>query len=455
MYIANIRITHNEVPQEVLDRLSITRSQLSDFYNDLLSLPNVEGALVLQTCNRFEIYFTGKNEKPGISEVKKFMLDKYGADISKYMISASYVDTLRHLFQVVASIDSLMVGENQILAQVRESYEFAKDNQFTGRILDPIVQKSLFIGKRIRTETKISDGKVSISSAAVDLANKHTPLNGKNVMIVGTGNMATLLAEYLCGFDLNSLMVVGRSPDKVLNFCSEFEGKPLAIADLSDNLAKADIVFSATACPRVLLTADMVKTAVSTAHPMTLIDIAMPADIDPTAGNMDDTIYFNIDDLKEISVKNLALRQQEVEKAEVIIEAELARLTFKLENLHIEKFLSSINVYVESIRVKELEKAVAMMEGADPAMTGIMEDFSKSLAKKIMHNFIKEVKMTNGDSVDMDKFLSIFVGSQNMPGHPGGHPGDHPGQQSEGYPGQHLNKEREDVPKHPHEEIEE
>ncbi len=459
MYIANIQITHNEVPQEVLDRLSITKTQLTDFYNSLLALPNVEGALVLQTCNRFEIYFAGKNEEPGISEVKKFMLDRYGAVISKYMISASYVDTLRHLFQVVSSIDSLMVGENQILAQVRESYEFARDNNFTGRILDPIVQKSLFIGKRIRTETRISNGKVSISSAAVDLANKHTPLNGKNVMIIGTGNMATLLAEYLCGFDLNSLMVVGRSPDKVLNFCSEFKGIPLAISDLSDNLPKADVLFSATACPRVIVTADMIRTAASPSHPMTLIDIAMPADIEPIAGNMANTIYFNIDDLKEISVTNLALRQQEVEKAEEIIEEELARLKFKLENLHIERFLSSINGYVESIRVKELDKALAMLDGADPAITGIMERFSKSLAKKIMHNFIKEIKMTNGETVDMDKFLSIFVGSLDISGQPGEHPGQYLEGHSGGHPVVHSNshsdKEEEDVPKHPHEEIEE
>ena len=441
MYIANIKITHKDVPQEILDRLSITTSRLTGFYEELLALPNVDEALVLQTCNRFEIYFTGKNEEPGIEEVKKFMLDSYGADISKYLKSDSYVNTLRHLFQVVSSVDSLIVGENQILGQVREAYEFAKDGNFTGRILDPIVQKTLFIGKRIRTETKISDGKISISSAAVDLANKHTPLDGKNVMIIGTGNMATLLGEYISNFKLQSLTVVGRSPDKVQKFCGEFEGMALDIANLSDNLAKVDVVFSATACPRILITADMVDKAVDENHHLTLIDIAMPADIDPLAGNNENTTYFNIDNLKDISVNNQALRQREVDLAEKIIEEELARLKFKLENLHIEHFLSSINGYVEGIRIKELEKAMAMMEDADPAINGIMEDFSKSLAKKIMHNFIKEVKMTNGDSIDMDKFLNIFVESGKMPGHP--HEID---KNSSGHP----NQEGKNVPKHPH-----
>ena len=130
----------------------------------------------------------------------------------------------------------------------------------------------------------------------------------------------------------------------------------------------------------------------------------------------------------------------------MIIEEELDRLKFKLESLHIERFLSSINGYVEGIRMKELDKAVGMLDPADPATAKVMEDFSKSLAKKIMHNFIKEVRMTNGDSVDMDKFLSIFVGSQNMSGHPGGHP--------ENFPSQHTKKENENVSKHPHAEIE-
>ncbi len=442
MYIANVRITHKEVPQEVLDRLSITESGLSAFYKNLVELPNVDEALLLQTCNRFEIYFSGKEEEPGISEVKKYLLDNYGADISKYMISDSYMDTLRHLFNVVSSIDSLIVGENQIQAQVRESYDFAKANGFTDRVLDPIMQKALFIGKRIRTETKISDGKVSISSAAVDLANKHTPLEGKNIMIIGTGNMATLLAEYICKFNLQSLLVVGRSPDKVTRFCDEFKGAPMDISQLSDNLAKADVLFSATACPRVLVTAEMVEKAVSESHPLTLIDIAMPADIDPMAGSIENTTYFNIDDLKDISVNNLDLRKKEVEKAEMIIKEELGKLRVRQENLHIERFLSSINGYVEGIRTKELEKAISMMGDTDPATAMIMDSLSKSLAKKIMHNFIREVKLTNGSSMDMDKFLTIFLGSENVPGHPGGHPVQHP------------DKEKEDVPKHPHAEIE-
>lgn len=416
MYIANVRVTHKEVTQEVLDRLSITESGMLSFYQRLVELPNVDEALLIQTCNRFEIYFSGKEEKQGISEVKKFMLDNYGADISKYMVSDSYMETLGHLFSVVSSIDSLIVGENQIQAQVRESYEFAKANGFTGRHLDPIMQKALFIGKRIRTETKISDGKVSISSAAVDLANKHTPLEGKNVMIIGTGNMATLLAEYICQFNLQSLVVVGRSPDKVTRFCSEFKGVGADFSLLSDNLAKSDLVFSATACPRVLVTADMVEKAVSGTHPLTLIDIAMPADIDPMAGSIENITYFNIDDLKEISVNNLGLRKKEVEKAELIIEEELGKLRVRQENLHIERFLSSINGYVEGIRTKELEKAMAMMGDTDPATAMIMDSLSKSLAKKIMHNFIREVKLTNGSSVDMEKFLTIFLGSENVPG---------------------------------------
>ena len=215
MYIANIRVTHANAQHEIIDRMTMSKSEMAEFMENFIALEHVSEALILQTCNRFEIYYSGKDEQEGRQNARKFVLDKFGDSIADYLISDSYLDTLNHLFRVVSSVDSMVVGENQIQAQVKDALEFASRRQFSGRVIEPLFQKALSMGKRIRTETQISNGKVSISSIAVDLANKHSEIENKNITIVGTGKMASLLADYLPTFRPQGLTVIGRNSERL------------------------------------------------------------------------------------------------------------------------------------------------------------------------------------------------------------------------------------------------
>ncbi|MEE9115494.1 MAG: glutamyl-tRNA reductase, partial [Thermoplasmata archaeon] len=263
MYVANLRVTHSTAPVEVIDRMVLTEPKRREFCELLLSKRDIVEVIVLQTCNRFEVYISGKDEERGKAQARKVMLDWYGALISDHLIITAYMETLEHLFKVSSSLDSMIVGENQILGQVREALEFSSTREYSGKVLEPLFQKALSVGKRIRTETKISQGKVSIASAAMDLVHQHNPLENKKVLLLGTGNMGSLVAEYLNRFGKNELVVIGRTPEKLEEFCQVYPGRSENFAALQTELKDADILFSATSCPRVLITKEMVENAVA------------------------------------------------------------------------------------------------------------------------------------------------------------------------------------------------
>jgi glutamyl-tRNA reductase len=416
MYVANLRVTHKTAPLEVIDRMVLTEPKRREFCDLLLSNNDIDEVIVLQTCNRFEVYISGKDEEQGKAQARKVMLDWYGAHISEHLVVTAYMETLEHLFKVSSSLDSMIVGENQILSQVREALEFSTTKQYSGKVLEPLFQKALSVGKRIRTETKISQGKVSIASAAMDLAHQHNPLENKKVLLVGTGNMGSLVAEYLNRFGKNELVVIGRTPEKLENFCQVYSGRSENFAALQAELKDADILFSATSCPKVLITKEMVGNAVGGREKeLTLVDIAMPADIDPAVKDLPGVQHFSINDLQDISAQNMAARRDEARKAESIIENELGRFKGKLQNLHVETFLSSLNTYVEDIRRRECERALSMLDDTEPDAKLVVESMSKSLTKKIMHNFLMEARSTPHMRVDMEKFADTFMGNGHVP----------------------------------------
>jgi glutamyl-tRNA reductase len=415
MYIANIRVTHRATPHEEIDRMILAEPKKKEFYESLLKCPNVEEAVVLQTCNRFEVYFSGTKEKEGRSEARSFLLNWFGGQTAHYLISESYVDTLVHLFRVSTSIDSMIVGENQIQTQVKEALDYASKNYFSGRILEPVFQKAISVGRRARSETHISKGKVSISSAAVDLANQHNPLENKSILLIGTGKMSSLLSEYLMDFSHKELVVVGRTPEKIDNFCNLYNGISSNFTELPERIKNADILFSATSSPRILVTKEIVENSLNgRKSPLTLIDIAMPADIDPGVCDLQNVHYFSIEDLKDISEKNLTIRKAEVEKVEKMIDEELMRFKNKLQNLHIENFLSNLYKYTEEIREREVDKARFLLRKCDPEILEVMEGLSKSLMKKVLHNFIMEARENPNVAMDIEKFVNIFLGNGDV-----------------------------------------
>jgi glutamyl-tRNA reductase len=342
------------------------------------------------------------------------------------------VDTLRHLFLTVSSIDSMIVGENQILSQVKNSYEYSCEQKLCGKVLGITFQKAISIGKRVRTETDISRGKVSISSAAVDLANQNNALEGKKVLIIGSGNMASLVADHLGSFNIGELVVVGRTPENLERFCRCHSSRYILFDKLDFELKNSDVIFSATACPRILITRERIQNTVKNrTNTLTVVDIAMPEDVDSTVGEFENVQYFCIDDLKEISEGNRELRYDEAQKAEEIINEELKQFIKGLQNIHISNLLVHLNTYTEDIRARELERSLKMLGETEPKVALILESLTKSLMKKMMHNFVTGLREYSGDEDDVKIFVDMFMGNKlkmggngvngAMNGHPQGH----------------------------------
>jgi glutamyl-tRNA reductase len=455
MYIANLRVTYETASHDVLSRMALDDDGKEHLYKALLAHDNIDEVVILQTCNRFEVFFSGKGEEKGTPQARKVILNTFGANTARYVTEDLWVDTIGHLFRLVSSIDSLIVGENQILAQVKESFGYANGRNYCGRVLRPTFQKALSVGKRVRTETNISKGKVSVASAAVDLANERVALTGRKVVMVGSGKMASLLAEYLCTFAVDELVVVGRTPEHLEEFCCQYPARPQSFDELENELKDADVLFSATSCPNVLVTRDMVERVIDERErPITIVDIAMPEDVDPTISDIPFVNFLGLDDLREISVRNKALRQGEATRVEEIISDEIETFMGSLQHFHLQNLLSHLNLYTEQIRQRELGKAMSMLGELDPKTEIVVDGLSKSLMKKFMHNFMSALREYPGDSEEMKSFVHIFIGSNLQPedggssleatGHPEGIPMDHPA----GVPmGGHPTEEEQDVPR--------
>ena len=421
MFIANLRITYETAAHDVLSRMALDVDSMNELYLALLAQDNIEEVVILQTCNRFEVFFSGKGEEKGKVQARKVILNTFGANTARYLIEDLWVDTIGHLFRLVTSIDSLIVGENQILSQVKEAFAFSSEHNYCSRVLRPTFQKALSVGKRVRTETDISKGKVSVASAAVDLANDMESFEGKKVVMVGSGKMASLLAEYLCTFKLGELVVVGRTPERLDQFCCEYPGRPVPFDELEKELKDTDVMFSATSCPNVLVSRDMVERVMDEREKaLTVVDIAMPEDVDPTISDIPLVHFYSLDDLREISERNKVSRRSEAEKVEEIIAIEIETFMGSLQHFHLQNLLSHLNLYTEEIRRRELGKAVSMLGELQPETEMVMEGLSKSLMKKFMHNFMNALREYPGDSEEMKSFVHIFIGSHLQPEDAGG-----------------------------------
>jgi glutamyl-tRNA reductase len=414
MYISNIRITFKTAPHDVISRLALVGADKDKLYEALLEQENIDEVVIVQTCNRFEVYYAGKIESEGKTKIRKVFLDWFGASTAKYMVMDNYLDAVVHLFKIASSLDSMVVGESQILAQVKESFLYASMKNYCGKILKLTFQKALSLGKSVRSETGISDGKVSISSLAVDHANKQNPIKDKKVIIVGTGKMASLLADYLPLFKHKELIVIGRTAEKLKEFCKKIPSIPLNFDHLSKELKDADFVFSATSCPNVLITKEMIeKVMIDRTQPLTIIDIAMPEDVDPTVGEVPNVNYYCIDDLQEISKKNMVKRQREAKRAEAIINEEIKRFKNRLQNIHIDHLLYNLNNYTEDIRKREVNKTIKMLGNIKPEAQTVIDGLSKSLTKKVMHNFLLSLKSIPASPEEVERLVNLFTSNGN------------------------------------------
>jgi glutamyl-tRNA reductase len=391
-------MNHKTAPLDIRERLSISCEEGIRSLRELMHIPSMEGMIYLSTCNRVEVLAQTTDIRETAEQLKGFIF-RHGNLSWEEMNRCLYMyrddEAVRHLFRVTSSLDSLVMGEPQILGQVKEAYRQAVENQTTGIILNKILHHAFRVAKRVRTETGIAANAVSVSFAAVELAKKiFGGLKEKTVLLIGAGEMSELAARHLIRQGIAQILIANRTYARAMQMAEEFHGTAVAFDHLEETLRNVDIVISSTGAPGYVITAGMVSTALHRRKNrfLFLIDIAVPRDIDPAAGDIDNVFLYNIDNLQDIVDGNIKNRGQEAEKAEAIIEEEVMKYIHWHNTLEVVPTVVSLKGKAEGIVRGELEKSFSWMQNMTPEERKNIEILVGSIMNKILHDPIISLK---------------------------------------------------------------
>ncbi len=395
--IALLGVNHKTAPVEVRECLALQNFSDSSPLELLSSLPGVEEVVFLSTCNRVEALIACRGQE-SIDAVKKLWLSK--TDLNEKILNQSlYVhkneEAIRHLFRVASSLDSMVVGEPQILGQIKDAYRKAAEAKVTGMILNRLLHKAFSVAKRVRTETRIASHAVSISYAAVELARKiFGDLYGKTAMLIGAGEMAELAAQHLKTNGIKRLIVANRTLSRAVKLSRELGGEPISLEEIDQALVAVDIVISSTGAPGVILTRDRIKKIMRPRRHNLLffIDIAVPRDIDPAVNDVENVYLYDIDDLKGIVEFNKTEREKEAARAERIIEAEVIKFKGWMESLGVVPVIQNIQKKGEEIRQRELSRSKKCLKGLTPEQEKAMDILTRSIVQKLLSDPIIYLK---------------------------------------------------------------
>ncbi len=410
MNIIIVGLNHRTAPVEIRERFSIDEKQIGEALYQLKSNPAIEEGLILSTCNRVEVCAVVKETDRGIEAVKNFLI-QYRPGIPAesltaclYMYSAG--DCLRHLFRVASSLDSMIIGEPQILGQIKEAFDHAILHKTTGVILNKVFKKAISVAKRVRTETKIAERAVSISFAAVELAKKiFGKLDQKSVLLIGAGEMAELAARHFAGNGVQSISVANRSHERALELAKEFNGVPVKFEDFVVEMAESDIVLCSTGAPHYVIGPEEVSKviAIRQNRPIFFIDISVPRNIDPQINKLDNVFLYDIDDLQLSVETNIRTREKEALKAEEIITEEIERFTRWFKSLDAIPMIVALKDRAEQIRQTELGRISGKLGTLTPAQQEALEGLTAAIVNKLLHSPLtvlkEELHSTNGNMI--------------------------------------------------------
>lgn len=397
MHILVTGLSHKTAPVEIREALTFPEAEIKDALLNLVSLQNINEGVILSTCNRTEIYTVTRDPDKGQDEVISFLKQYYPKEgsLEKYLYFHEAATAVQHLFRVVSSLDSMVVGEAQILGQVKEAYNWAFEAQTTNVIFNRLFRQAFAVGKRVRTETDIGENAVSISYAAVQLAKKvFEDLSGRSVMVIGAGEMSELTTRHLVANGVNSVVIANRSLSRAEKMAQEFGGRAIPFGQLFEELAKVDIVISSTGAPNIILTYDQMRQVMAKRRyrSIFLIDIAVPRDLDPKINDLDNAYLYNIDALEEVVAQNLAERQKEAKEAEKIIKAEVEEFLAWLSSLEVVPTIAQLRRKAEQIKEQELSKALSKLNHLSDAEKNVIATLAHGITNKLLHEPMVKVK---------------------------------------------------------------
>jgi len=386
-----VGVNHKTTPVEIREKLAFTKGKIEESVDRLFNFPDIIEHTILSTCNRVEIYARAKCQDSAIKSIKQFICDFHEVspvELEDHFYSYRNEEAVEHLFRVSSSLDSMVLGEAQILGQVKDAYSLAKDLRSTGLVLNQLFKKAFSIAKKVREETGIAERSVSISSAAVELAQKiFDDLENRTVMLVGTGEMAELAAKHLISYGVKTVYVTSRTYDRAVNLARTLNGSALDFEAFKNELHRADIVITSTSATNFIIKKEMVEKAIHERKnkPIFFIDIAVPRDIEPDVNDLENIYLYDIDDLQVVVSANMKEREKEAENAMNFISQEVTKFNNWVGTLDAVPTIVEIRKKAENIRKQEIEKTLKKISHLSEDDKKLLRQMSSSMVNKILH----------------------------------------------------------------------
>ena len=417
MELIVIGLNHKTASIDLRERMAFAEDQMETALHQVKSLPSLKENMILSTCNRVEIYAAVRETEKAVLDLKHFLSQYHGLPLKEFeknLYSFLGEEAVKHIFRVASSLDSMVVGEPQILGQIKSAYEMAVESKTSGIILHRLLHRAFHVAKRVRTETKIGDSAVSVSSVAIELAQKiFETLEKKTVLLIGAGEMCELAARHLVSGGVEKVWVTNRTYDRAVALAQEFNGEAIPFDEMNQGLKKVDIVISATDSPQYLIRHDQMAKVIKERKqkPVFFIDIADPRDIEPSVGEIENVYLYNIDDLKKVADENIKDRGKEAQKAEAIVRDEVIKFVNWYHSLEVTPTIVALRKKFEEIGKKELEKTLSLHPNLSDKEKKSLEALTSAIINKILHTPSALLKQTDEEAMAdlyLDTLRTLF-----------------------------------------------
>ena len=410
MNIVIVGLNHDTASIDIREKVAFDGPKLKEAVERLKSSPEIKENIILSTCNRVEIYANVTDPESGAENIKKFISNFHnvpGDVLEKSLYVHSGKQALEHIFRVASSLDSMIIGEPQILGQLKDAFDAALKQKSTSVLLNKLMKKAISVAKRVRTETKIGESAVSISFAAVELAKKiFEDLSTKTFILIGAGEMAELAARHLIENGVKNVLVTNRTYERAEELAREFHGRTVEFDNFPQELVHTDIVICSTGAPHYVIVKDQMHSIMKHRKnkPVFIIDISVPRNIDPQINDMDNIYLYDIDDLQGVININLQERNKEAEKAQKIIGEEVETFLKWQESLSAVPTIVALREKAETIKNEELQKALKKLERLGESEIKSIEMLTNTIVNKLIHFPTAALK---ADSEDRETIIEI------------------------------------------------
>ncbi len=413
MKIQLFGISHKSAPIELRERLAIAPGSLAEATRRLLATPGVREGMILSTCNRVEL-LTSCDQEPDMLEFLRRYLSVEPEALRPHLYHYRERDAVRHLFRVASSLDSMVVGEPQILGQVKQSYSVARSVGAVQSQLERLLQTAFTVAKRVRTETQIGAASVSIASVAVDLAKKiFGSLEGKRVLLVGAGKMSELAARHLVEQGADSLLITNRTYERALELARTFSARPVRFEELNAYADQADIIVTSTGAPEPIFRREQAQQFLHRRRnrPIFFIDIAMPRDVDPEVNRLEGAFLYDIDDLQSVAASHIDARSRESMEAEAIVAREVERFEKSMQTLDAVPAIVALQQSFEQVRQAEHRRLQNKLQSLTAEQREVVESLTRGLVNKLLHQPLRAIKdaAREGDAATVAAVSALLV----------------------------------------------